>query len=428
MDRSQDTARPAPEKEDARNRDADCYLDNNPADNNGPHQPFRSWVLRASALQNRPDTWGSRSSWHKQLTTWAHSPEMAHTSRKACEKIALTTFLAVLNLMAEHANHKDGLVAITRERIATALGCHPRTVTRAWKVLAASGWGIKLAEGHGSATTPSKGCRPAIWQLVTPRPITPTAHNVHLPPQGGISGISRSVPSNSPSARTRAPGRPQTPKPPTKPRRRAHSPAHRPPRPLPVQRLAAQLRLRCVGLNRGHVGALCDAFIAAEIDPELWSPQALRDALDADMKLNNSSWPDRIERPGAFLATRLRRLPLRPGGPPRQRLFPDPAQEQKPTWTPKRFVPTPRQPVDPAAAAAAKTYFATHRQRPKITPKPTADRTKMKRSAVALTHRSQAPTTGTCVSCDRPDATRRPFLPPTRAMVCDTCWAGEGSR
>jgi hypothetical protein len=38
--------------------------------------------------------------------------------------------------------------------------------------------------------------------------------------------------------------------------------------------------------------------------------------VNADMRATARSWPDHIERPGAFLASRLRRLPRTPSAPP----------------------------------------------------------------------------------------------------------------
>ena len=84
-----------------------------------------------------------------------------------------------------------------------------------------------------------------------------------------------------------------------------------------MQRLAAELVARCHGLHRGHIGAVCDALTAAGIDPGVWSARSITAALDADMRVRGWSWPDRIERPGAFLASRLRRLDWRPQGPPK---------------------------------------------------------------------------------------------------------------
>ncbi|TXH08428.1 MAG: hypothetical protein E6R04_10800 [Spirochaetes bacterium] len=84
-----------------------------------------------------------------------------------------------------------------------------------------------------------------------------------------------------------------------------------------MQVLAAQLVARSHGLARGHIGAICDALAGAGITPDAWTARQISAALDTDMRARGLSWPDRIERPGAFLASRLRRLPARPGDVPR---------------------------------------------------------------------------------------------------------------
>ena len=48
------------------------------------------------------------------------------------------------------------------------------------------------------------------------------------------------------------------------------------------------------------------------IDPAVWSARAVNDALNADMRARGTTWPDHIANPGAFLASRLRRLSWTP--------------------------------------------------------------------------------------------------------------------
>jgi hypothetical protein len=83
-----------------------------------------------------------------------------------------------------------------------------------------------------------------------------------------------------------------------------------------MQRLAAELVARCHGLGHGHIGAICDALTHTGIDPDRWSARAITDALNTDMRATGWCWPNHINRPAAFLASRLRRLPMRPCGPP----------------------------------------------------------------------------------------------------------------
>ena len=130
-----------------------------------------------------------------------------------------------------------------------------------------------------------------------------------LPPLGGSCSQTR-FENNSPSAR-RAPDKEKS----TQQNRRtaARRCWRTTPRPFAVQRLAGQLVARAHGLHRGHIGTVCDALTAAGIDPNTWTAKALCEVLDADMRATGWVWPNRIERPGAFLAWRLRRLHARCG-------------------------------------------------------------------------------------------------------------------
>ncbi|MDX1887908.1 hypothetical protein [Mycolicibacterium sp. 120270] len=191
---------------------------------------------------------------------------------------------------------------------------------------------------------------------------------------------------------------------------------------MPLQRLAGQLAARCHGLGRGHVGSLCDALTAAGIDPEQWTARQLADALDADMRLSGWSWPDRIERPGGFLAARLRRMLTRrsSGGTAADQ----DTNTTTPTPTPPRYTPEPlpvltdaqRARIDQVRAAIREHFTARTRSRtaprPPVTPP---------RRAVVATPTTLCASTN-CITCGVADAPRRPFLPARRAHVCDACW------
>jgi hypothetical protein len=269
--------------------------------------------------------WTSRQAWLEAVGEWAGSAAFDAVCVSARVSITSATLVAIAAVMAEHADHGTGRhVAVTRATIAERVGCDVRTVTAAWRVLRVAGWAIEAQRGHGSPATPTIGRRPSVYHLTPRRPATPTpaaipaiptpavtvaVDDFHLPPTGGDSS-SRPVGTHSPSA----PGaRAATPPPPSSlVRRRSAAP-----RPLAVQRLAAGLVTRCHGLGRGHIGAICDALTTAGIDPAVWSAKAITDALNTDMRLTGWSWPDHIDRPGAFLASRLRRLTWRPDGPPK---------------------------------------------------------------------------------------------------------------
>ena len=281
---------------------------------------WRRWIERvgARAATPRQPVWSSRQSWLDSLRDWAQSRALATVCTAERASITATTLLAIAAVMAEHADHTTGRhVAITRATIAERIGCHPNTVSTAWAVLRASGWAVEAQRGHGSPGTPSVGRRPSVYHLVPRRPssvpVAPepvelrglepltsggTVENCDLPPSGGVYFLPP-VGSNSPSAHSRAENSP----PKRKSRRwRAE------PRPLGLQRLAAQVLVRCPVLRDGHVGAICDVLTTAGIDPAVWTARDVQDELEAEMRRTGGTWPDQVNNPGAFLASRLRRL------------------------------------------------------------------------------------------------------------------------
>ncbi len=266
-------------------------------------QKWRAWIERAGQCAVSTPMWTSRRGWVRAVSRWVHSPRFARLCATVPKgSIEAATLLAIAAVMAEHADHSSGRhVAVTRARIAERVGCSPDTVTVAWRVLRAAGWAVEAQRGHGSPHTPQHGRRPSVYHCV-PRKGCGAVHNPDLPPKAGVCLLS-SVGKYSPSARTARAGEKSFKK---------RRPYRAEPRPLPVQRLAAELVDRSHGLAQTHIGAICDAITAAGIDPAVWSARAITDALDTDMRARGWSWPDRIERPGAFLASRLRRLDWAP--------------------------------------------------------------------------------------------------------------------
>jgi len=249
--------------------------------------------------------WTSREGWLSAVRTWAQSPGFAAARASAGVSITAATLLAIAAVMAEHADHATGRhVAVTRATIAARVGCDVRTVTAAWRLLRTARWAVEAQRGHGSPGTPSVGRRPSVYHLVprrTPQPV----HVFHLPPSLRDRRLSHAH-KNSPNTPERAEKISASSK--------KRQPRNDTPRPLAVQRLAADLVARSHGLDRGHIGNVCDALTAAGIDPAVWSARAITDVLNRDMRERGWSWPDRIERPAAFLSSRLRRLDWRPQG------------------------------------------------------------------------------------------------------------------
>lgn len=267
----------------------------------------REWIESAGGKSARGPMWSSRERWLSDLRVWSESASFVADASAARVSLAAPTLVAIAVVMADHADHATGRhVAVTRATVAVAVGCSPDTVTVAWRLLRSAGWAVEAQRGHGSPGTPAVGRRPSVYHLVPRRPAQ-HVHNPDLPPKAGL-GLLTPVGSPSPSAPAARVEEAQASK------KRCWRSA---PRPLPLQRLAAELVARSHGLDHGHIGAVCDAITAVGIDPEVWPARSITDALNADMRTRGWSWPDRVERPGAFLAYRLRRLQWRPEGPPK---------------------------------------------------------------------------------------------------------------
>jgi len=252
--------------------------------------------------------WLSRPAWIGGVRDWALSPNFATVCLSVRVSMTAATLVLIAVAWAESANHGDGRnAALTQHEIARRVRCSPRTVRRAWRVLEAGGWAVEIMRGHGSCTRAGVGNRASVWHLVSRRidqsETAVPGDNVHLPPKAGVCLLPH-VGINSPSAQ----GAPESNSVNEEHPQRA---LRATPRPLPVQRLAAELALTLGGLGRAHIGAICDAITGAGIDPGVWSASAITAALNADMRQRGWYWPDRVEKPGAFLAARLGRLKWR---------------------------------------------------------------------------------------------------------------------
>lgn len=403
----------------------------------------RAWIERQGEADLATPMWVSRDAWVDDVRGVTESPDFAPLCASEGVSIASATVLAVAVVWAGFADHATGRnAAVTRDRIAAKMGCAAKTVSRAWKVIRAAGLAVEAARGHGSSSGHTAGNRPSIWHLMSRRPTAPAAadsgENVPLPPKAG-SCLLLPVGNNSPSVRERTRGEISTT---DQAQPRARRRCRATPRPLAVQRLAAGLvtpavghgadnegrrTALVVGLDRGHLGAICDAITRAGIDATAWTPHALAAALTADMKTRGWSWPDRIERPGAFLASRLRRLPARPdrtdpvdGGTAaglEQHRRPPGEPSTSPVASPVQ--PTTPEPVQTAAGRAyARALFTEQRQRRSQPPRTAVE--PVRQSAPHGPH--SAPEAASCATCGGAGAPRRRFLPAHRAHVCDVCW------
>ncbi|EHB48872.1 hypothetical protein MycrhDRAFT_5713 [Mycolicibacterium rhodesiae JS60] len=268
----------------------------------------RRWIVEAGAVAPTVPMWTSRTGWVTEVAVWAASCEGASALGRV--HVARKMFAKVTAALAQFADGTSGRhCAVTNRRVASAAACSPRTVTTIRKILAQAAFALEVRRGTGAADSPVHARRPSIWHLTSRRRPVETAEICDLPRSRRVTG-SVLLGSNSPS-----------PAPSAEPSRksRTRSPARRPhrqPRPLHTQRLAAWLASTAVGLSarpgQHIVGQICDALTSSHLNLDAWTGTQLVQALNDDMRVNRLTWPDHIDRPGPFLATRLRRLPAEP--------------------------------------------------------------------------------------------------------------------
>jgi hypothetical protein len=298
----------------------------------------RQWIVVAGASPTTTPMWTSRRGWLSELAAWTETT--AGSAILADKRLRPTLLLRVAEALANRAAHASGRhCAATNATIASVARCSPRTVTTVRTVLRNAGLAVEIRRGTGSAKTPQCRRRPSIWHLISRAQPVDNARICDLPPSLCDRRLSH-VGKKSPRVRTR---------PPSKNSSKPNSQRRHAPRPLRLQQLAAAVIASSIGLDAVHPGHICDALIRSGLDLTTWTAPQILKALNADMHETGWSWPNHIERPGAFLASRLRRLPPRP-------LAPTP--REKPTAAAETPAPPPASATTRAAAIA---YFRTPR-------------------------------------------------------------------
>lgn len=409
----------------------------------------RADIVRRGDVPATVPVWTSRDGWITSVAAWTATDDGRAECRRA--KIRPATVLRIAAALARFADHGTGRhCAVSNTTVAAAAGIRGndgRTVTTVRSVLSAGRLAMEAARGYGASR---RGGQPSIWHLFNrPRPAAAEAF-CDLPTSRRDSRL-RPVGRNSPSA----PRRTRKPKSTTCGASRRFAP-----RPLHVQRLAAELVHRCLGLDQGHIGRICDALQVSGLELESWTGLQLKEALDADMRERRTSWPDRIDRAAAFLLTRLRGLPTRPpqtsrpgnvvARPISRTLVAEPPRLDCDTarWRTDVFAattPDARDRIlqahfakfghvpDPVRALAGAGRNAS-RMFPKL-PLTAAlhawaseilDSRPDRRSGPATSLSvdlllAAAATDGDCTVCGSGNATARPELP-LRSAVCDRCW------
>lgn len=251
--------------------------------------------------------WCSRATYMWQVRQWASSPEFDKAKAQLRVCMARDTFIAAVRVMSQFADHNSGrCVAVSRETIADAIDKTARTITTVWQLLRASGLGVEIQRGHGSDLTPSIGCRPSVYNLVSKKPDQRVLSDFHLPRRGSLR------PSSSVGKSSK--------------KKRAWIEY-----PEPVQRLAREMEPFMVGGFRGRSGTLCAAIVQSGLDASSWTGKAVYASLEAE----GMNWVSHPSNLFGYLKFRLGRLPATP-------------PEKVETPTPPRYVR--EEPVAPPAS------------------------------------------------------------------------------
>ncbi|WP_433717258.1 hypothetical protein ACQP2U_43100 (plasmid) [Nocardia sp. CA-084685] len=293
-------------------------------------QRGRSWAIpvKSNAVASIP-VWTSRAHWQQQVQEALASDRGQHF--RAAQKVALQRVFAVAVAMSRVASSNTGRdVTLSNYRLAQMAGVSDRVVSRARRVLSDLGMAVEIERGRLLSPIERKAARAhhggwqtraaSVWALTTPRNAakiqTPRRHSATLGPRGRVAsripqvGASGNLPPfrgvcSSSSVRENSPKRVRA--------REGRKPAKKKavrlsPRPLDLQRAAAELVRHSHGLGRGHIGAIADAIAAADIDVTRYSGLDIAKRLTLDTQERGWNWPNSVTHPGRFLTARLTQM------------------------------------------------------------------------------------------------------------------------
>lgn len=272
-----------------------------------------SWSLAApDGAYSGVIAWASGEAWFDALMDTLRTAAGEEARRRA--KVAPDTLLRVARADWMSADVATGRgVATAHETVADDLGMSSKTVQRSRGLLEALGFAVTIVEGRYLTVAERRAAREthggyqlraaSLRALTMPRPSQPV-QNVHLPRRGKrmlSTHLLKNSPTRAGARRTGAPRpSPNTTKSPNPPARRSAHPGT--PRPLPLQRLAAELVRRVRWLDTGrHLGALCDVLDMAGVDGERWSAGALIETMDRFTAERRLKHPGEARNPLGFL-------------------------------------------------------------------------------------------------------------------------------
>lgn len=372
-------------------------------------QRRRAYIEAVGAAPATTPMWNGRAAWLADAQVWA----LVDGDAVLRGRMRPQVFLNLCGAASRYADSATGRhMAATAATLARETGYSERTVSTWRALLAESGLGVLARQGSGGGGRPN---RVPVWHLVS-RAAVSEPRTCALPPLRSSRGSSH-LQNISPSARARPKRSSKT----SPPRRRR--PPQRPPRPLALQRLAAALVDRSHGLSRGHIGAVCDALRSAGIDPDVVSAAQIRAALDADMHASGWRWPDHVERPGAFLAWRLKRISARLSELTTATVSRGCAAAD---GLDKKSAEVRARASNAAVRGAALSHIRDVLERRRHVA-PTAPGVVPAVSPGGSAAAEDVEEDMGCAVCGSAPALRRPHLPPRRAHVCDACWAVAGA-
>ena len=340
--------------------------------NNASEQRGRSWSLPVELTeQARIPVWTSRREWLRQFRHHINSP--AGKALCARRLIKPDKAYAVAEAHAHFAESRTGRgVTAARSTIAARAKVSASTVNRARRILIDLKMGVEHARGRNLRTIEFLAAEAhhggqqhraaSTWALSSPQSIVestpPTKTPTYRPartakyrnrrsrrsvdiaefqppcqvaPRTTTADTLSSVCFLScevlPLGRTHQRASTRT-HPPTKKRnRRLKSP-----RPLEVQRTAAELITHAPALSPpGHIGAVCDVLIRAGIDHTRWTGRDIARALSLDTKERGWIWPTAasLTSPLAYLRYRINGIDWTKKSPSEQRKAADLARREE---------------------------------------------------------------------------------------------------
>ncbi|WP_461666645.1 hypothetical protein [Gordonia sputi] len=326
------------------------------ADLNDEQRGRRSWhaptpeVTESGQLLRTVPCWPSRRAWLAVVCALL-ADDVGNRARRRHHRVAASTVIRTAQILAQHADSATGRhCKVSIEAIARAAGLSVEQVKNARAVLRRlgmfvdvqfgrhlTGLEIRAARAHHGGTQRAMASEVALTvprehaSLIPPRLCTPSGRRKRSTAQPRRQctpltscGSEKSLElaqetGNSQEDQTKRTVR----------RRRSHP--H--PRPLALQRLVAGVLARARGLDdvtdalqsraqpvppswrsegtyqrERHLGRICDAFVAAGIDPDVWTAAAVTRRLDLHARSHGWTWPTAIHNPSAYLRWRLTQL------------------------------------------------------------------------------------------------------------------------